>query len=162
MELAKWYDFANFLAKQAIVVESRIEFRLNPLQLRASTKRGGCMRKATIIGVGVFLCASIAQAKDKERTFSQPCSVVFPIAEKLASEKPYKLEIDGKNDMNLVVDTGSYWKAGSARIVVKFTQGEDGSCTVVDNSPYSGVRRNGTVFLDRLEKQVADSLPAKP
>jgi hypothetical protein len=84
-----------------------------------------------------------------------------PAAETLASEKPYKLQLDGKTDMNLIVETGSFWKAGAAQIIVQFSSNSDGTCTVTDNSPYSGVRRNGTVFLDRLEKSITESSPKK-
>jgi hypothetical protein len=119
------------------------------------------MSKAAIVAVAVFLLAAIAQAKEKDRTLPQSCSVVFPVAEKMANEKPYKLQLDGKADMNLIVETGSFWKAGAAQIIVKFTPNDNASCTVTDNSPYSGVRRNGTVFLDRLEKRLAESSPAK-
>jgi hypothetical protein len=84
---------------------------------------------------------------------------VFPIAEKLGSENPYKMQVDDKSDMNLVIETGSFWKAGAAQIIVKFVQDAGGTCTVTGNSPYSGVRRNGTVFLDRLQKALPESKP---
>jgi hypothetical protein len=120
------------------------------------------MRKPVISAVGICLMATLGQAKEKDRIFNQPCSVVFPVAEKMASEKPYKLQLDAKTDMNLIVETGSFWKAGASQIIVKFTPGDDNkSCTVADNSPYSGVRRNGTVFLDRLEKQLIETSAAK-
>ena len=105
------------------------------------------------------LAASPAIAKPKTRTFAQPGTVVFPVAEKLGSEKPYKMQIDDKTDMNLDIQTGSFWKSGTAQIIVKFVQDAAGTCTVTDDSRYSGVLRNGTVFLDRLEKALADSKP---
>jgi len=111
------------------------------------------MRKILLIAM-VVLVAPVAVPKAKTRIFKKSCSVVFPAAEKMANEKPYHLLLDGKTDMILRVQTGSFWKAGAADIDVQFTTNEDGTCTVTDNSPYSGVRRNGTVFLDRLEKLV--------
>jgi hypothetical protein len=115
--------------------------------------------KHIIIVVVLAFAASPANAKPITRTFQQSCSAVFPAAEKLGSEKPYKMQLDGKTDMNLIIETGSYWKAGAAQIIVRFVQDPAGTCTVTDNSPYSGVRRNGTVFLDRLEKTLAESKP---
>lgn len=115
------------------------------------------MKKATIFAVGVLAFATVAGAKPKSRILSQQCTTVFPVAEKMGSEKPYKMQLDGKADMNLIIETGSYWKAGAAQIIVQFTQNDDKTCTVTDNSPYSGVRRNGTVFLDRLEKELTES-----
>ena len=108
---------------------------------------------AISILISILMLGGIASAKPKTRTFSKPCSVVFPVAERMASEKPYKLQLDGKQDMNLIVETGSFWKAGASQIIVKFS-GDSTTCTVTDNSPYSGMRRNGTVFLDRLEKRL--------
>jgi hypothetical protein len=120
------------------------------------------MRQAAIVAIGICLLPTLGQAKEKDRTFNQPCSVVFPAAEKMASEKPYKLQLDAKADMNLIVEIGSFWKAGASQIIVRFVASDDNkSCTVVDNSPYSGVRRNGTVFLDRLEKQLIEATPGK-
>lgn len=120
------------------------------------------MKIAVWVTVGMCLFATAGQAKEKDRAFRQPCSAVFPVAEKMASEKPYKLQLDGKTDMNLIIETGSVWKAGAAQIIVKFTPSDDNqTCTVADNSPYSGVRRNGTVFLDRLEKELVEATPAK-
>jgi hypothetical protein len=115
------------------------------------------MKKATILVVGIIAIAGAAQAKPVSRTLAQPCTAVFPVAEKIGSEKPYKMQLDGKTDMNLIIETGSYWKVGAAQIIIQFAQDGDQKCTVTDNSPYSGVRRNGTVFLDRLEKAVAES-----
>ena len=112
--------------------------------------------KATILTSLVLLC-SLAWAKEKQRNFEQPCATVFPIAEKMSSEKPYHLLLDGKVDMILRVETGSFWKAGAADIDVQFTANPDGTCTVTDNSPYSGVRKNGTVYLDRLEKRISET-----
>ena len=117
------------------------------------------MKKVTIFAVGCLAFATVAHGKPLTRTLSQPCTAVFPVAEKLGSEKPYKIQLDGKADMNLIVETGSFWKAGAAQIIVQFTQNSNQTCTVTDNSPYSGVRRNGTVFLDRLEKALAESNP---
>lgn len=74
----------------------------------------------------------------------------------MSSEKPYHLLLDGKKDMILRVQTGSFWKAGARDIDVQFSDNTDGSCMVTDNSPYSGVMRHGTVYLDRLEKLVKD------
>ena len=119
------------------------------------------MKITVILMLSGFLFAGAAQAKEKDRTFAQPCTVVFPIAEKMASEKPYKLQLDGRTDMNLIIETGSFWKAGAAQIIVRFSANSDGTCSVADSSPYSGVRRNGTVFLDRLEKRLAEAGPAK-
>ena len=120
------------------------------------------MRVVVRVTIGICLFATIGQAKEKDRTFRQPCSVVFSVAEKMANEKPYKLQLDGKSDLNLIIETGSFWKAGAGQIIVKFTSNDDNrACTVSDNSPYSGVRRNGTVFLDRLEKQLVEAAPVK-
>lgn len=119
------------------------------------------MRKVTVISISLLAFAAIVSAKPKTRKFPQPCTTVFPAAEKLASAPPYKLQLDGKTDMNLIVETGSFWKAGAAQIIVQFSANSDGTCTVTDNSPYSGVRRNGTVFLDRLEKILTEPSPAK-
>jgi hypothetical protein len=127
----------------------------------AGLSKGDKMKRATITTVLVLAFAASIMAKPKTRTFQQPCSVVFPAAEKLASAPPYKLQLDGKTDMNLIVETGSFWKAGAAQIIVQFAANTNGTCTVTDNSPYSGVRRNGTVFLDRLEKILAESSPPK-
>jgi len=118
------------------------------------------MIKESIFALGLLALATVAQAKPVTRTFSQPCAAVFPIAEKLGSEKPYKIQLDGKADMNLIVETGSFWKAGASQIIVQFKDNDNKTtCTVTDNSPYSGVRRNGTVFLDRLEKALIESSP---
>lgn len=117
------------------------------------------MKKVAIFAVGVLAFSTVMQAKPITRILAEPCTSVFPIAEKLGSEKPYKLQLDGKTDMNLIIETGSFWKAGAAQIIVQFTPNDNKSCTVTDNSPYSGVRRNGTVFLDRLEKALAESNP---
>ena len=114
------------------------------------------MRKAIIISTMLAVISSPSLAKPKTRTFKEPCSVVFPIAEKMSSEKPYHLLLDGKKDMILRVQTGSFWKAGARDIDVQFSDNTDGSCTVTDNSPYSGVMKHGTVYLDRLEKLVKD------
>jgi hypothetical protein len=119
------------------------------------------MRKAIAIVVVLLALAGVVSAKPKTRTFVQSCSAVFAAAEQLGSAKPYKLQLDGKTDMNLIVETGSFWKAGAQQIIVQFSANADGSCTVTDNSPYSGLRRNGTVFLDRLEKTLVESNPAK-
>jgi hypothetical protein len=117
------------------------------------------VKLVTIFAVGLFAFATVAQAKPVTRILSQPCAKVFPVAEKIGSEKPYKMQLDGKTDMNLIIETGSFWKAGAAQIIVQFTQNSDQTCTVTDNSPYSGVRRNGTVFLDRLEKELGEPDP---
>jgi len=116
--------------------------------------------KAAVILVLVLGAFSVS-GKPLTRTFEKPCNVVFPLAEQMAQEKPYKLQLDGKQDMNLIVETGSFWKAGAAQIIVQFKDNDNGTCTVTDNSPYSGVRRNGTMFLDRLEKRLAESSPTK-
>lgn len=118
----------------------------------------GSMKHALVAAV-LALAASPAIAKTKTRTFQQPCTIVFPVAEKLASAKPYKMQIDDKTDMNLDIQTGSFWKSGTAQILVKFVQDAGGTCTVTDDSRYSGLLRNGTVFLDRLEKALADLKP---
>src|SRR5271168_4827366 len=105
------------------------------------------------VGIGVLVALAVTPllySKPKTRTFHQACTVVFPVAEKMSSEKPYHLLLDGKQDMILRVETGSFWKAGAADIDVQFSSNPEGTCTVTDNSPYSGVRKNGTVFLDRL------------
>jgi hypothetical protein len=112
------------------------------------------MRKILSVVLVVFVTATVVSPKPKTRVFKKSCSIVFPAAEKMSSEKPYHILLDGKADMILRVQTGSYWKAGASDIDVQFTSNEDGTCTVTDNSPYSGPRRNGTVFLDRLEKLV--------
>jgi hypothetical protein len=119
------------------------------------------MRTVAAVAFGMMLFIGTAQAKPKTRTLSQPCSVVFPIAEQIGSAKPYKMQLDGKTDMNLIVETGSFWKAGASQIIVSFTPNENGTCTVTDNSSYSGARRNGTVFLDRLEKAITESNPTR-
>jgi hypothetical protein len=111
----------------------------------------------TIITMWLLLLPSLMWAKEKQRILSQPCATVFPIAEKMSGEKPYHLLLDGKVDMILRVQTGSFWKAGAADIDVQFTANSDGTCTVTDNSPYSGVRKNGTVYLDRLEKRISET-----
>jgi len=74
----------------------------------------------------------------------------------MSNEKPYHLLLDGKKDMILRVQTGSFWKAGARDIDVQFSDETNGSCTVTDNTPYSGVMRHGTVYLDRLEKLLKD------
>jgi hypothetical protein len=112
--------------------------------------------KAGIATLLLFVSSPV-WAKEKQRTFPQPCATVFPIAEKMSGEKPYHLLLDGKVDMILRVETGSFWKAGAADIDVQFTSDPEGTCTVTDNSPYSGVRKNGTVFLDRLEKRISEA-----
>ena len=66
------------------------------------------MRKATIIAITVLAFPGISLAKPLTRILQKPCSVVFPAAESLASAKPYKLQLDGKTDMNLIVETGSF------------------------------------------------------
>lgn len=119
------------------------------------------MRKVAVALVWVLALGVSTLAKPKTRTFAKPCSVVFPIAEQMGSEKPYKLQLDGKTDMNLIVETGSFWKAGASQIIIRFTDGGNGTCTVTDNSPYSGARRNGTVFLDRIEKKLTEGDHAK-
>jgi hypothetical protein len=110
-----------------------------------------------VITMWLLLLSSLMWAKEKQRILNQPCATVFPIAEKMSSEKPYHLLLDGKVDMILRVQTGSFWKAGAADIDVQFTANSDGTCTVTDNSPYSGVRKNGTVYLDRLEKRISET-----
>ncbi len=116
----------------------------------------------TASAVVVFLLAAIgAQAKPKARQFSASCDKVFPVAEKMASQDPYRIVIDGKKDMILAIQTGTSWLSGTGDIQVKFTPANDGTCTVTDFAPYSGIRRNGTVFLNRLEKQLAKSNSAK-
>jgi hypothetical protein len=115
--------------------------------------------KETMIAIALLTFAASISAKPITRTFHQPCTTVFPTAEKLGSVKPYKLQLDGKSDMNLIVETGSFWKAGASQIIVQFSANSDGTCTVTDNSPYSGVRRNGTVFLDRLESALVEVSP---
>ena len=104
-----------------------------------------------------MLMSSLTWAKEKQRILNQPCTVVFPAAEKMSGEKPYHLLLEGKVDMILRVETGSFWKAGAADIDVQFTPNPDGTCMVTDNSPYSGVRKNGTVYLDRLEKRISET-----
>ena len=111
----------------------------------------------TIVTMWLLLLPSLMWAKEKQRILNQPCATVFPIAEKMSGEKPYHLLLDGKADMILRVQTGSFWKAGAADIDVQFTANSDGTCTVIDNSPYSGVRKNGTVYLDRLEKRISET-----
>jgi hypothetical protein len=110
-----------------------------------------------IIATSLLVLSSLAWAKEKQRILNQPCATVFPIAEKMSSDKPYHLLLDGKVDMILRVQTGSFWKAGAADIDVQFTPNPEGTCTVTDNSPYSGVRKNGTVYLDRLEKRISET-----
>lgn len=111
------------------------------------------IKKIGMFAAIALIASPLLYSKPKTRTFRKSCSVVFPIAEKMSSEKPYHLLLDGKLDMILRVQTGS-WKTGTWDIDVSFTANEDGSCTITDNSPYSGVRRIGTVYLDRLEKLV--------
>jgi len=101
--------------------------------------------------------AAAVQAKPKTRTFNESCDRVFSVAENIASHKPYHIVLDGKKDMVLEVQTGSFWKAGASNIQVQFVPNNDGTCAVTDNSRYSGLRRNGTVFLDRLEKALKDT-----
>jgi hypothetical protein len=110
-----------------------------------------------ITAISLLLLSSLMWAKEKQRIFNQPCTIVFPIAEKMSSEKPYHLLLDGKVDMILRVETGSAWKAGAAAIDVQFASNPNNTCTVTDNSPYSGIRKNGTVYLDRLEKQLIET-----
>lgn len=114
------------------------------------------MKRVIIISAILAVVSSPSSAKPKTRTFQQPCGVVFPIAEKMSSEKPYHLLLDGKKDMILRVQTGSFWKAGARDIDVQFSDDTNGSCTVTDNTPYAGVMRHGTVYLDRLEKLIKD------
>jgi hypothetical protein len=110
-----------------------------------------------VITIWLLVLPSLMWAKEKQRILNQPCATVFPIAERMSGEKPYHLLLDGKVDMILRVQTGSFWKAGAADIDVQFTVNSDGTCTVTDNSPYSGVRKNGTVYLDRLEKRISET-----
>jgi hypothetical protein len=119
------------------------------------------MRKAIVVAIAVLAFSSFTSAKPLTRILKTPCNVAFQAAENLASEKPYKMQLDGKTDMNLIVGTGSFWKAGASQIMVQFSTNSDGTCTVTDNSPHSGVRRNGTVFLDRLEKELTEASPKK-
>lgn len=113
------------------------------------------MKKATL-AVALILFTVPCFAKPKTQTYAQPCSIVFPVAEKLGSQPPYKIQLDAKADMQLIVETGSFWKAGARQIIVRFDPGVNSSCTVTVSAPYSGVLRNGTVFLDRLEKALAE------
>jgi hypothetical protein len=101
--------------------------------------------------------APLAAAKTKVKVFLAPCGVVFHAAEKLASEKPYELTLDAKSEMKLIV-SGSFWK-GRSQITVSFYEASPTTCSVTVDSFYSGVLRNGTVFLDRLEK--SDILQSK-
>ena len=110
-----------------------------------------------IIGIVLLLgLVNVAQAKPKTRVFKESCDKVFPAAEHLGNHKPYRLVLDGKADMILRVQTGSFWKAGASNIDVQFYKQKADTCKVVDNSPYSGFRRNGTVFLNRLEKRLSE------
>jgi hypothetical protein len=90
--------------------------------------------------------------KTKIRVIHKPCAVVFAAAEKMASEKPYKLDLDAKQDMKLII-SGSFWR-GRQQMMVNFYRTNPDECSVTADSFYSGVLRNGTVFLDRLEKAV--------
>jgi hypothetical protein len=122
---------------------------------KTKTQLEGKMK--AVFTIWLLLLPSLMWAKEKQRILNQPCATVFPIAEKMSGEKPYHLLLDGKVDMILRVQTGSFWKAGAADIDVQFTTNSDGTCTVIDNSPYSGVRKNGTVYLDRLEKRISET-----
>lgn len=120
------------------------------------------MIKRTLILLAVTLTALAVPAwgqielhspeKTKIREIHKPCAVVFAAAEKLASEKPYKLDMDAKADMKLII-AGDFWR-GRKQITVSFYQTNPDTCSVTADSFYSGVLRNGTVFLDRLEKAV--------
>jgi hypothetical protein len=90
--------------------------------------------------------------KTKIKVIHKPCDTVFAAAEKLASEKPYKLDLDAKTEKKLVI-SGSFWK-GRQQMTVNFYQTNPEECSVTADSFYSGVLRNGTVFLNRLEKAV--------
>jgi len=111
--------------------------------------------KNTVAAVVFLLFAVGVQAKSKSRTFKEHCDKVFPVAEKMASQSPYRIVLDGKRDMILAVQTGTPWLSGTGDIQIKFTPETNGSCAVTDYAPYSGIRRNGTVFLNRLEKALA-------
>ncbi len=80
----------------------------------------------------------------------------------MVSEKPYKIYT--AEEHTLIFETGSFWKAGAHQITASFEAGAhqitasfeaDGQgCKVTTNAPYSGVMRDGTVFLDRLGKRL--------
>jgi hypothetical protein len=109
----------------------------------------------TVTALAVPTCGQIelhSPEKTKIREIHKPCATVFAVAEKLASEKPYKLDMDAKVDMKLII-AGDFWR-GRKQIMVSFYETSPGVCTATADSFYSGVLRNGTVFLDRLEKAV--------
>ena len=92
-------------------------------------------------------------AKPVARTYPEPCADVYKVAKTMASEKPYKLY--SAEEHTLTFETGSFWKAGAKQITASF-ETEDHGCKVTTNAPYSGLMRNGTVFLDRLGKAISE------
>ncbi len=112
------------------------------------------MRKNIIalLGLGAFaLLAAGVEAKPVSRTYPQPCAKVYAEAKAIVSEKPYK--IYSAEEHTLIFETGSFWKAGAHQITASFESDGQG-CKVTTNAAYSGVMRNGTVFLDRLGKRL--------
>ena len=112
------------------------------------------MRKNIIalLGLGAFaLLAAGVEAKPVSRTYPQPCAKVYSEAKAIVSEKPYK--IYSAEEHTLIFETGSFWKAGAHQITASFESDGQG-CKVTTNAAYSGVMRNGTVFLDRLGKRL--------
>jgi hypothetical protein len=101
----------------------------------------------------VVLMATFAEAKPKSKSFNLPCETVYKTAKQMASEKPYKLQ--SAETHTLFLETGSFWKAGSQNLIINF-DGDGAGCKVTVNAPYSGVRRNGTVFLDRLTQTLVE------
>jgi hypothetical protein len=117
--------------------------------------------KRIIVGMVLAVVLAVGlQAKPKARTFKESCDKVFPVAKDLASHKPYKLEQNMEKDLALTFQTGSFWKAGAQTLFLQLEPGAEGGCTATVNAPYSGPRRNGTVFLDRLDKALAEAKPA--
>lgn len=105
-----------------------------------------------LFGLATFiLLAVIVEAKPVSRTYPKPCSEVYPVAKAMVSEKPYK--IYSSEEHTLIFETGSFWKAGAHQIVASF-EADGPGCKVTTNAPYSGVMRNGTVFLDRLGEKL--------
>jgi hypothetical protein len=116
--------------------------------------KGGEMKKyvmALFALLTLTLLVTSAVAKPVSRSYTKPCGEVYSAAKEMVSQKPYKLY--SAEEHTLIFETGSFWKAGAQQITANFEPDGEG-CKVTVNAPYSGFRRNGSVFLDRLGKKL--------
>lgn len=111
------------------------------------------MAELLAVATAVVLPAISVQAKPVSRAYQKPCKEVYATAKSMVSEKPYKLY--SAEEHTLIFETGSFWKAGAQQMTANF-EDEGQGCKVTANAPYSGFRRNGTVFLDRLAKKLGE------